>query len=401
MGEKPPAFDLLYWNSDGTRMARAAHGWYLRNTYKENNLVKPGKIELKGEPIDLGRISLDPYAVGAEKDHIVPWDAAWRITQLSAARCATCSLPAATSPASSIRRRQGAYWTTRRTRRRPRPRRGAAATQHDGSWWTDWTAWLARAPGEGQPPASGQRRTPAARGRARHLRAREVIMAGPAPESQVRSATQLHGDAAGGHARATRTLHPERCARCRRIPPRRTGHRRRPGASSRCAPWRCPQTPTPPADTSGGWITSLMDVAGGITATALAQGRVATVAVTDMAFLRPVKVGDVGEGERQGEAGRDHRPVGGRVQARPPHGAAVELAPVEVRQRADLGRAERRRSRFSLDPIHGRRPSSLDAGLPADRQNHRTSELPGRHWMSSRRLPVPCVAAAHHMRSLP
>ena len=82
MGEKPPAFDLLYWNSDGTRMARAAHAWYLRNTYKENNLVQPGKIELKGEPIDLGRISLDTYAVGAEKDHIVPWDAAWRITQL-------------------------------------------------------------------------------------------------------------------------------------------------------------------------------------------------------------------------------------------------------------------------------------------------------------------------------
>jgi len=54
----------------------------LRNTYLENNLVEPGKIALKGEPIDLGRIRLDTYAVGAEKDHIVPWDAAWRITQL-------------------------------------------------------------------------------------------------------------------------------------------------------------------------------------------------------------------------------------------------------------------------------------------------------------------------------
>ncbi len=42
----------------------------------------PGKIELKGEPIDLGLIALDTYAVGAEKDHIVPWDAAWRITRL-------------------------------------------------------------------------------------------------------------------------------------------------------------------------------------------------------------------------------------------------------------------------------------------------------------------------------
>ncbi len=57
-------------------MTRAAHSWYLRNTYLENNLIKPGKITLKGEPIDLGRIRLDTYAVGAEKDHIVPWDAA-------------------------------------------------------------------------------------------------------------------------------------------------------------------------------------------------------------------------------------------------------------------------------------------------------------------------------------
>ena len=48
LGQKPPAFDLLYWNSDGTRMARAAHSWYLRNTYVENNLIEPGKIELQG-----------------------------------------------------------------------------------------------------------------------------------------------------------------------------------------------------------------------------------------------------------------------------------------------------------------------------------------------------------------
>ena len=82
LGNKPPAFDLLYWNSDGTRMTRAAHSWYLRNTYVENNLVKPCKIKFKGEGIDLGRIRQDSYSVGAEKDHIVPWDAAWRITQL-------------------------------------------------------------------------------------------------------------------------------------------------------------------------------------------------------------------------------------------------------------------------------------------------------------------------------
>src|SRR5437588_8717292 len=83
LGKEPPAFDLLYWNADGTRMTRAAHSFYLRNTYLENNLVKPNKIVLKGVPIDLGKIRQDIYAVGTEQDHIIPWKSAWRITQLT------------------------------------------------------------------------------------------------------------------------------------------------------------------------------------------------------------------------------------------------------------------------------------------------------------------------------
>ena len=78
LGDKQPAFDLLYWNSDSTRMARAGHGRYPRNIYLENNLVQPGKVHLKREALDLGRICHDIYAVGAEKDHIAPWDAASR-----------------------------------------------------------------------------------------------------------------------------------------------------------------------------------------------------------------------------------------------------------------------------------------------------------------------------------
>src|SRR5215211_1436508 len=68
LGQKPPAFDLLYWNADGTRMARDAHSFYLRNTYLENNLVEPGKVEVKGRPIDLSKIEGEIYAVGAERD---------------------------------------------------------------------------------------------------------------------------------------------------------------------------------------------------------------------------------------------------------------------------------------------------------------------------------------------
>ena len=158
MGEKPPAFDLLYWNSDGTRMARKAHAWYLRNTYRENNLIHPGKIELKGEGIDLGRISLDTYAVGAEKDHIVPWDAAWRITRLFGGKvryvlASSGHIAGIINPPGG----KGVYWTNEANPPPPTAeewRKGAA--RHDGSWWTDWTRWLAERSGKkGKPPTLG------------------------------------------------------------------------------------------------------------------------------------------------------------------------------------------------------------------------------------------------------
>src|SRR5207248_9879386 len=86
LGKEPPAFDLLYWNNDGRRMTRVAHSFYLRNTYLENNLIKPNKIVLKGVPIDLGQIRQDIYADGTQQDHIAPWKSAWRITQLASAK---------------------------------------------------------------------------------------------------------------------------------------------------------------------------------------------------------------------------------------------------------------------------------------------------------------------------
>lgn len=154
LGNKPPAFDLLYWNSDGTRMTRAAHSWYLRNTYAENNLVKPGKIRIKDEAIDLGRIDVDSYSVGAENDHIVPWDAAWRITQLFGGDvrfvlASSGHIAGIINPPGG----KGAHWTWRK-----RKVAGSAkqwlegATRHDGSWWPDWAAWLAARSGENRAP---------------------------------------------------------------------------------------------------------------------------------------------------------------------------------------------------------------------------------------------------------
>ncbi len=161
MGNKPPAFDLLYWNSDGTRMARTAHSWYLRNTYVENNLIVPSKVRLKGEAIDLGRITLDAYAVGAEKDHIVPWDAAWRITQLSGGKvryvlASSGHIAGIINPPGG----KGAFWTNDARAETPEEWR-AGATRHDGSWWTDWGAWLAKRSGkQRRPPSVGSNSHP-------------------------------------------------------------------------------------------------------------------------------------------------------------------------------------------------------------------------------------------------
>ncbi len=151
MGNQPPAFDLLYWNNDGTRVARAAHSFYLRNTYLENNLIKPDKISLLGQPIDLGRIRQDVYAVGAEKDHIVPWRAAWRVAPLTSAEtrfvlAASGHIAGMINPPS---KGKGGYWTNDSL---PPPATAeawmAGAQRHEGSWWIDWAGWLQARSGE-------------------------------------------------------------------------------------------------------------------------------------------------------------------------------------------------------------------------------------------------------------
>jgi polyhydroxyalkanoate synthase subunit PhaC len=164
LGNKPPAFDLLYWNADSTRMTRAAHSWYLRNTYIENNLVKPAKVTLKGEAIDLARIRLDTYAVGAEKDHIVPWDAAWRITQLFGGDVrfvlsSSGHIAGIINPPGG----KGNYWTRElKDADASSPEQWLqSATKHEGSWWADWSAWLSARSGEkGKPPSVGNKKYP-------------------------------------------------------------------------------------------------------------------------------------------------------------------------------------------------------------------------------------------------
>ncbi len=148
MGQEPPAFDLLYWNNDGTRMARAAHSFYLRNTYLENNLIQPDKLVLKGVPIDLRRIQQQIYAVGTEQDHIVPWQSAWQISRLVSGSvrfvlAGSGHIAGVISPPGKGR----GYWTNDKQAENAEQWL-AEAEQHEGSWWTDWVDWLSSRSGE-------------------------------------------------------------------------------------------------------------------------------------------------------------------------------------------------------------------------------------------------------------
>jgi len=159
LGKEPPAFDLLYWNNDGTRMAREAHSFYLRNTYLENNLVKPGKIVLKDVPIDLKRIRQDIYAVGAQQDNIVLWKAAWQISQFFSGKVrfvlgGSGHIAGIINPPS---KGKGAYWVS------DKPAASAdewleGAKNQQGSWWTNWLEWLMPRSGElKEPPSLGSK----------------------------------------------------------------------------------------------------------------------------------------------------------------------------------------------------------------------------------------------------
>ena len=162
LGQKPPALDMLYWNSDGTRMARDAHSFYIRNTYLENNLIKPGKVELMGRPIDLRRITSDVYAVGAEKDHIVPWKSAWKISKLANTNTTHFTLAASGHIAGMIAppEKGKGYWTGEGQYETVEEWR-EHAEEHGGTWWEDWRGWLEQRSGEqSDPPRVGSDQYP-------------------------------------------------------------------------------------------------------------------------------------------------------------------------------------------------------------------------------------------------
>ena len=156
LGKEASAFDVLFWNNDGTRMTRKAHTYYMRKVWVENGLVKPGHLVIKGVPIDTRTIRQDVYAVGTAQDHLVPWKAAWRITQLvgGSARFVLAGSGHVAGVLAPPTKGKG-YWTN------DKPAESAdawleGATFHEGGWWADWPTWLKAHSGElVAPPPTG------------------------------------------------------------------------------------------------------------------------------------------------------------------------------------------------------------------------------------------------------
>ena len=149
-GETPPAFDLLYWNSDSTNLPGPFYAWYLRNTYFENNLVQPGKAVVCGEKVDLRKLDIPVYIYGSREDHIVPigvdGGGAYATTQHLPGKKrfvmgASGHIAGVINPPAKKKR---SYWT-RDDGKLPATQADwvKGAQEHPGSWWTDWSAWLA------------------------------------------------------------------------------------------------------------------------------------------------------------------------------------------------------------------------------------------------------------------
>jgi polyhydroxyalkanoate synthase subunit PhaC len=154
MGEQPPAFDILAWNADATRLPAAMHSQFLRACYLENRLAG-GTFEIDGTLADPARIETPLYVLTSEKDHIAPWRSAYRTTQLvgGEVRHVLASgghIAGMVTPPTSTK---AFHYASQQLSAEPEAWLHAAA-RVDGSWWNDWVAWAAPRAGERVPPPS-------------------------------------------------------------------------------------------------------------------------------------------------------------------------------------------------------------------------------------------------------
>jgi len=167
-GLTPPAFDLLFWNSDGTNLPGPFFTWYLRNTYFENNLCKPGKVQIDGHGIDLGSLDMPAYIYASREDHIVPWQASYASCNLLTGprrfvMGASGHIAGVINPPAKNRRSYQAVPGGLNAGEKAMPANSwlDSAPETPGSWWPDWSEWL-------RQHAGTLRKAPAKLGNTRH-----------------------------------------------------------------------------------------------------------------------------------------------------------------------------------------------------------------------------------------
>ncbi|QDM41517.1 class I poly(R)-hydroxyalkanoic acid synthase [Altererythrobacter sp. TH136] len=157
LGEDYPAFDLLHWNGDVTNLPAKWHGDYLRDLYRGNKLVVPDALEADGTPIDLTRIETPIYIQAGREDHIAPAESVWRMTRH--VRGDTTFVLAGSGHIAGVVNHPDAgkyqYWTGD-SAAASLDDFVAGATEHKGSWWPHWRAWIENRGGT-MVPAEGKR----------------------------------------------------------------------------------------------------------------------------------------------------------------------------------------------------------------------------------------------------
>ncbi len=149
LGKDPFPFDLLYWNSDSTRMPATMHSFYLRNMYLKNILKEPRGITLAGVPIDVTQIKTPAYFISTVEDHIAPWKSTYAGAKLfkGPVRFALGGSGHIAGIINPPAANKYCYWTNDKLTTDP-DEWLSTAEQHPGSWWSDWGRWAAKHGGE-------------------------------------------------------------------------------------------------------------------------------------------------------------------------------------------------------------------------------------------------------------
>lgn len=152
MGKEPFPFDLLFWNDDSTNMPAAMHSFYLKNMYRDNLLAVPGGLDIDGIKIDMRTIKTPCYFLSTKEDHIAPWEATYRTTQLVGGP-KTFTLAASGHIAGVINppsKNKYCYWSASKT-----PEKASQwlenAKEYEGSWWPHWENWIEKFAGDKAP----------------------------------------------------------------------------------------------------------------------------------------------------------------------------------------------------------------------------------------------------------